>query len=176
MQIDYRQAIEELDLLGKLAEFSPVVIGTPPLGIDIASSDIDIACSCVELTRFKNFSVSEFEKFDNFHCRDAILQDQDSIIIQFHALNWDIELFCQSLSTDQQWGVRHFKIEQKLLEIAPRLKAIVTDLKQNGIKTEPAFASALGLSGDPYSAMLDLENMTHDELTRIIKYTHPDIF
>lgn len=174
MRIDFKQAIKELELLPKLREFEPVVIGTPPLGIDVISSDIDIACSCAELANFKIVSAAEFENFDNFQFRHTILQNQDSVVVQFKALNWDIELFCQSIPTDQQWGVRHFQIEQRLLEIAPKLRAIVIDLKQTGLKTEPAFATALDLPGDPYTAILDVENINNDELQKIIANRHQE--
>jgi hypothetical protein len=41
-------------------------------------------------------------------------------------------------------------------------------LKQNGIKTEPAFAQLLALQGDPYEAMLNLETYSDIELINLI--------
>ena len=89
-------------------------------------------------------------------------------MIRIIILNWDIELFCQTIPTNQQWGVRHFKIEQRLLNLEPRLKKVVFHLKQNGLKTEPAFAAALGLSGDPYSVILEIEDLNDAELAQLI--------
>lgn len=40
-------ALTHLQVLESLALFEPLVVGTIPLGIDIASSDIDIVC-CAE--------------------------------------------------------------------------------------------------------------------------------
>ncbi|MGD1951490.1 MAG: DUF4269 domain-containing protein [Leptolyngbyaceae cyanobacterium] len=168
MRLDFKQVVQTLSLLTILREFDPVIIGTPPLGIELETSDIDIACSANNLARFRTIMLTKFSKFDCFQCYDSIWQNQNSVIVQFHAYNWDIELFCQTIPTNQQWGVRHFNIEQRLLNIEPRLRSVVLRLKQHGLKTEPAFAQALGLSGDPYLSILDLETMSDDELAHML--------
>ena len=43
-------------------------------------------------------------------------------------------------------------------------------MKENGLKTEPAFASLLGLKGDPYAALLELENQTDEALRSALLY------
>ena len=53
----YQQVLDELGVLQALAEFEPTVIGTPPLGIDVSTSDIDVACTASDLSRFKSFLV-----------------------------------------------------------------------------------------------------------------------
>ena len=167
MRLDFNQVLADLALLKKLDPFELFIIGTPPLGIEIESSDIDIACSASELAHFRSVALTEFENFDNFQCYQSQIQGQDTTIVQFHAHGWDIELFCQTIPTAQQWGVRHFKIEQQILNLAPMLKSVVTKLKRNGMKTEPAFAAALGLSGDPYTAILELENLEPTQLAQM---------
>lgn len=168
MRIDYEQVIQKLSLLPKLREFDPYIIGTPPLGIDLETSDIDIACSADDLVHFENVVSTEFNIFNDFQCRNSNMQNQNSVIVQFQAYDWDIELFCQTIPTNQQWGVRHFNIEQRLLNIEPKLRSMVLRLKQEGLKTEPAFARALGLQGDPYASILNLENMNDAELVHLI--------
>ena len=78
--------------------------------------------------------------------------------------DWEIEIFCQALPIHEQWGVRHFLVEKRLLEILPSLQSKVIDLKRAGQKTEPAFAAVLKLEGDPYEAMLELEKLSDEEL------------
>ncbi|MGR3273784.1 DUF4269 domain-containing protein [Acaryochloris sp. 'Moss Beach'] len=157
MNPDFEFVIESLGLLNILHDFNPCIIGTPPLGIDISTSDIDIACSAKDLSHFRCCSHQNFGKLKDYRCYDSIAQNLPAVIVQFHSMGWELELFCQTIPTEQQWGVRHFRIEQRLLELEPRLRIAVQQLKQKGIKTEPAFAQILGLEGDPYIAMLELE-------------------
>ena len=59
--------------------------------------------------------------------------------------------------------------EQRLLALDSRLGSAVVRLKEEGLKTEPAFASVLGLNGDPYEAMLMLEEKSDEELVGLIQ-------
>lgn len=86
----------------------------------------------------------------------------------FFSHGWEIELFCQTIPCPDQWGVRHFLVEQRLLRIEPGLKATIVRLKKNGYKTEPAFAKALRLHGDPYESILALETRDDVELANLI--------
>ena len=40
----YEEAVAESDVMEDLASFDPRVAGTPPLGLDLPDSDIDIVC------------------------------------------------------------------------------------------------------------------------------------
>lgn len=83
-------------------------------------------------------------------------------------MGWEIELFCQKIATDHQWGVRHFRVQARLLALGPDLKEAVMRLKREGLKTEPAFAKVLLLSGDPYVALLELESLGDAQLLEVI--------
>ncbi|MES0810635.1 DUF4269 domain-containing protein [Roseibium sp. SCPC15] len=166
----YQDVIENLRLLYRLSEFNPVVIGTPPLGIAIESSDIDIACSAEDLSHFGNTVKLQFGDLQEFRLRSVDHLSNPAVVASFIALDWQIELFCQELETDDQWGVRHFRVEQRLLTIEPELRREVLELKQQGLKTEPAFAHLLKLPGNPYEAMLDLAENSDGELREIINH------
>jgi len=92
-----------------------------------------------------------------------------AVRVAFVSQGWEIELFCQAIPIQEQWGVRHFLIEKRLLELLPMLKSKVIELKQSGQKTEPAFAALLQLQGDPYAAMLELEKLSDDELVSLAR-------
>lgn len=161
---NYQHVIDELGLMKTLADFDPIVIGTPPLGIAIDNSDIDIACSAKSLSEFTEYTQMKFSKHNDFEINQIQHLREPACVAKFSAMDWDIELFCQTLPTHQQWGVRHFFIEQRLLDLCPELKGKVKTLKQDGMKTEPAFAQLLSLKGDPYEAMLELEQCADDDI------------
>lgn len=169
MKPRFDQVIDDLDLLRGLTDFDPIVIGTPPLGIATEDSDIDIACSASNLRKFGWVAELRFGHLESFSFRHLKDLSEPAVLASFRSLGWEIELFCQTLKTEDQWGVRHFRIEQRLLAIEPDLRTEVLRLKRLGIKTEPAFAEILRLPGDPYEAMLKLETKTNGELNEMIR-------
>ncbi len=47
-------------------------------------------------------------------------------------------------------------------------RTAVMERRRGGLKTEPAFAAVLGLAGDPYSALLDVEARSDADLVRLL--------
>lgn len=169
MKPDYQTVIRELELLERLADYDPVVIGTPPLGIETGGSDIDIACSASNIDGFGQVAKESFGSCGDFNQRTLKNQEHPALLTSFSHAGWVIEIFCQELPIGKQWGVRHFQVEQRLLLLAPELRPAVQRLKESGLKTEPAFSRILGLTGDPYHALLDLETKSDAVLRRIIQ-------
>jgi len=167
MRPHFDHVIDQLNLLGCLTKFNPIVIGTPPLGIALESSDIDIACSASDLEEFCDVARKEFGHLGRFSLDHVEHLREHAMLASFVSTGWEIELFCQRLRTEEQWGVRHFLIEKRLLELEPKLRSEVLRLKRLGFKTEPAFAKLLHLPGDPYEALLKLESKTDNELREI---------
>lgn len=168
MRPHFETVIQNLDLLGILSEYNPIVIGTPPLGIDIDGSDIDVACCANDLEAFGKFTESMFGNLEGFLVSYIDLRYSPVALISFKFSDWEIELFCQEVKTGDQWGVRHFRVEQRLLDLDPNIRHQIRRLKQLGNKTEPAFAMLLGLKGDPYQSVLDLETKTDDTLQKML--------
>jgi Domain of unknown function (DUF4269) len=166
----YACVLERLRILERLSQFEPMPIGTPPLGLAVPGSDIDVACYSPTLEEFLTAATDVFGQEDGFATRFAEWVQPRAAIAVFRSNEWAVELFCQTIPTRQQVGVRHFLIEQRLLALEPGLRPLVLSLKRAGLKTEDAFARTLRLSNpNPYDAVLSLESLDDVSLRRIAR-------
>ena len=154
-------------LLERLAPYTPTLIGTPPLGIDVEGSDIDIACSAT-LDEFAGYLRTEFSSEAQFGLRRLTSREQQAVCADWYLDGWRIEVFAQACPLAEQWGVRHFVVERRLLDLRPTLKPLVVVRKQQGLNTEAAFADVLGLEGDPFVAVAALERLDDESLEKLI--------
>ncbi|TGK16395.1 DUF4269 domain-containing protein [Leptospira kmetyi] len=66
-------------------------------------------------------------------------------------------------------GFVHLQIEHKILSIAgENFKNRIRFLKNEGWKTEPAFAYLLGIQGDPYHALYDMRLFSDQDLRNLV--------
>ena len=80
---------------------------------------------------------------------------------KFSTQTFTIEFFGQNTPVQQQHAYKHMLIEHKILQkMGPEFKAAIIKLKKEGLKTEPAFAKLLGLTGNPYTALLEITIFT----------------
>lgn len=80
------------------------------------------------------------------------------VIASFTAHGWLFEIFAAVEPVADQAGWRHFLVEQRLLSLGgARFRDAVMALRRQGLKTEPAFARALGIGGDAHDALLGLQ-------------------
>lgn len=150
-----------------LDEFKPVLAGTIPLGINIPGSDLDVLCEVPEAAqgRFAALVQAHFGAHQGFRLAQRSIGGYATTVAGFHYRDETIELFGQALPTDQQLGWRHLLVERAVLEVGGQAwRMAVRYLKLQGLKTEPAFAQLLGLAGDPYTALLALEDWPADTL------------
>lgn len=165
----YSDALDRSGLLAALARFDPHVAGTPPLGLDLPDSDIDVICHAADARVFANAVwdfAGGFEAFSIHQWTD----DGRPVVATFRVHGWPVELFGDARPVAQQRGWRHFEIERRLLALdGNELRAAVMKRRRDGLKTEPAFADVLRLEGDPYLALLDLETMSDAELAQMLR-------
>lgn len=145
-------------VFSKLEKFDPILVGTIPINIDIENSDLDIICCFAHKQEFKKLIIENFSNERNFTIREQPSLDTLAIVANFFLDDFEIEIFGQSIPTKQQFGYRHLIVEHHLLnKHGEEFRQQIIELKRQGHKTEPAFALALGLTGDPYTELLKFE-------------------
>ncbi|WP_298761310.1 DUF4269 domain-containing protein [uncultured Psychroserpens sp.] len=150
--------IRKLNILDQLKAYDPILTGTIPIGIDLPDSDLDIICQCSDHKAFSLHVTKSFGHYDHFKVYSTTYQNIESTIAEFKTDQLSFEIFGQHIPTEQQNAYQHMLIEDKILtEKGLKFKQEIIKLKSNGMKTEPAFAKLLGLSGDPYIELLKLE-------------------
>lgn len=149
------KVLAENDILEKLSSFAPTLVGTIPINIDIANSDLDIICYVPDKQPFISTLKRSFSQEKGF-----IISENpalNAVKATFFISDFEFEIFGQNIETTKQNGYRHMLIEHKiLLEKGETFRQEIIKLKEQGTKTEPAFAKLLGLEGNPYEALLKL--------------------
>lgn len=157
-------------LLNGLAPFTPTVVGTYPLGLQTSTSDFDVVCSAPDLAHFEDALATLLRELGmpSPPARRLPLVPEASVT-NLTCDGLPVEVSCQTIPVCEQHGFRHMVIEGRLLSLAgQQLRERVLTLRKAGLKTEPAFAKALDLVGDPSAALLQLESQTEAELTEIL--------
>lgn len=155
--------LRELDLFARLADYHPELAGTLPLPIHTDASDLDVLCEVHDPLAFVR-AAAAYAAMPAFTVEHPDVRGVPATLVRWRAGDFDVELFGQPIPVARQHGLRHLRLEARILALGgPAAVAAITAMKRAGIKTEPAFARYLGLAGpDPYLALLALED--HDDL------------
>jgi hypothetical protein len=144
-----------------LQPFDPILVGTIPINIDIETSDLDIICCFENQHDFAKTVKDRFGTEEGFVIRKLNLQKNKVVIALFRIGSFDIEIFGQDIPTRKQNAYRHMIIEYNILtERDESFRQKIIALKQEGYKTEPAFALALGISGNAYVVLFAFEDVS----------------
>lgn len=142
-------------VIEKLQAFTPILVGTIPLNIDIESSDLDILCCWQNEDDFIKKVHDNFKEYERFKLQQFEVNEQNTVIANFRCNDFEIEIFGQSTPVMQQMGYLHMIAEYNILQhYGEDFRQQIVALKSSGYKTEPAFAKLLNLKGDPYVALL----------------------
>lgn len=90
------------------------------------------------------------------HFKEAIIHDTPTVVANFQYGGFEFELFGQPRAVEQQNAYLHMIVEHHLLMTIPHIKTEIIRLKEQGMKSEPAFAQVLGLVGNPYDELIIL--------------------
>ncbi|MCJ1961538.1 DUF4269 domain-containing protein [Novosphingobium mangrovi (ex Hu et al. 2023)] len=166
--MDWRGILASSGLPDALAAYDARVVGTFPLGLDVAGSDVDIVCHAPDGHAFAQELWERFAGCDHFALRQWV-QGERAVIAQFLICDLPFEVFGAPVPVVMQAGWRHFEVERRLLALSSgAFHAAVRELRRSGIKTEPAFAQVLGLAGDPYAQLFDLALVPDAQLRGIL--------
>ena len=156
-------AVQQVGVLEKLAGYSPAVVSTILVGFDIDDSDIDIVCCYADADEFKTTFETVFSAQQRLFC-----EKRNSYVIgRFVSSGFQFEIYASSEPIEEQNAVRHFNVMRRLSAIGgDKLRQQIKHLKQQGLKTEPAIAALFNFSGDPYRAVLAIEQWTDEDLAR----------
>lgn len=171
----YTDVLAELDLPAALKQFDARVVGTPPLELDTPESDIDLICEAQDAEAFIKVIRRRFGAEDGFTIeqRDQFARP---VVVNFKRSGWPVEIYAIAQPTSQQPAWLHFDVERRLLSLAGEaFKTIVRDLRSRGFKTEPAFAEALDLAGDPFTALSELSLKEDDALIEVLRSAGHDL-
>jgi hypothetical protein len=150
------QLLQEHGLIEKLSGYHPILTGTLPLNINIAESDLDVICNFNSKESFYKNLFHAFSAYPDFSIAEKTINGHHTVIAKFLIENWPVEIFGQQVLVKQQAAYRHMVVEHYLLQQhGETFRQQIVLLKQQGLKTEPAFAKLLNLQGNPYEAMLN---------------------
>lgn len=151
-------ALQRSRVLEIAAAGDPLVAGTFPLSLTVASSDIDILVT--ETGGMEEILRSHFSSVPGFETKRGIYRGTSAVVMKFAFEDVPFEIFLQTTPSVRQTAYRHFQIEERLLDLfGEPLIGRIRNLRSAGEKTEPAFAKALDLKGDSYEALLKLHAM-----------------
>ncbi len=167
-QAAYR-ALESLQIFPLLRCFDPILAGTVPLDVDIPGSDLDIICYAADMNTFAQYLSDTFSNCNDFRLDQKFTNGVPTVIATFIYQPFSVEIFGQPQPTLSQAAVRHMMIEARLLQCSSKeVRQQIRQLKTQELKTEPAFAIAFSLTGNPYQALLDLADQPEEVLCSII--------
>ncbi|HZP37357.1 MAG TPA: DUF4269 domain-containing protein [Methylomirabilota bacterium] len=163
------RALAACSVLERLAPFDPVLAGTYPLDLAVEGSDLDVLCHAPDLDRFERAVREALGRQPGFRCDRHPAGPTLAVIARFRADALPVEVFGQPLPIDRQRGYRHLLVEARLLARGGEaLRRAVARERRAGLKTEPAFARALGLDGDPYERLWTLSWSEDDAIDAVL--------
>ena len=163
------RALRASRVLEHFKDLQPKVAGTFPLGLEHSLSDVDIVFQCPDAAVAIKRIRGHYQHAEGFRIDHSILNGVDTVVACFRIEGVPFELFGQAIPSTEQAAYRHFLVEERLLKLGGEgLAGKVRSARAAGRKTEPAFAEALRLAGDPYARLLELQCWSTGELRSLL--------
>jgi len=160
-----RRAIHSSNIMNLLVEFKPTEVSTISVGLDTSESDIDIICCYRSQPEFYRVLKAALSVFSS---KELILA-LDYTLGRFKYLAFEFEIFGSNQPIHDQRAYKHHGVMKRLVGIGGiEFQTAIRELKQSGLKTEPAIACYLGLIGDPYESVLELAHVDDHSLLDLV--------
>lgn len=171
MSATYQLAVERSGIFEALAAYDPHIAGTLPLGISVATSDIDVICHFSDPASFTNTIIAAYQMAEGFTIKQW-RSGKRPVIATFQMSGWVFEIYGETTAVEDQPAWRHFQVEKRLLQLGgPDFRQAVIEARQQGLKTELAFAAVLHLPDNAYEQLLQLAQQTDEILLRVLEQT-----
>jgi hypothetical protein len=172
--MNYEQALQGSRVIELLEGFDPHVAGTFPLGLAVETSDIDVICHASVVGALAERIWLHFRHCDDFRLHQWTSSNR-SVVARFRSGGFLFEIFGDARPVFEHEAWRHFDVERRLLALDDgRLRQLVSNLRAKGMKTEPAFAAAMMLDGDPYAVLLTLSFESDEQLSSRLRQVQID--
>lgn len=144
------QLLNDFQIIEQLENYNPLVVGTIPIEIDV-----DVILEANDCNELEKFLLDKFSHFQNFEMEQRMSDKQNILVCNFIIDQIPFEIYAENKPTHLQYGFLHMIKEFEILnQKGIRFKNEIILLKKQGIKTEPAFAKLLNLTGNPYTELL----------------------
>lgn len=148
--------LTHLNIFEDFSNYNPLLVGTIPLDIQTSKSDLDIILQTNNVSEL----AQKIKLFFNTQTSFSLsIKDYTKhiLVCNFIYNDFQIEIYSENKPTMLQMGYLHLIKEYEILQIKPdSFKQEIILLKKKGIKTEPAFAKLLNLTGNPYEVLYKL--------------------
>ena len=162
------QALTRLGIFELLKENSPVIAGALPLDVDLPESKLEVICSAENLEEFAEDINLHFRECDKFELHHTVVRNQPTVIAQFFAYGFTVEIFGQSGSVFTQPAVVLTLLEARLLSFAPKeAREKIRALMRTGLTTDQAFAQCFEVNGDASEELLKISRLPDREILAV---------
>ena len=161
--------LNKLNILDTLVVFHPLIVGEIPLELDHPFSSIKIICDFDDEKKFKDNVENLYGKFLEFILQRTKFFKNSGVLVKFFFEGFNFEIWGEKISTLKQIKYRQLLVEKKLLTLGGKKNLLkVKNLIQSGLDPESAFARVFKIGGDPTLEILELEDLSEEEIRRLL--------
>ncbi len=109
------QLLNDFQIIEKLENYNPLVVGTIPIEIDLDDSDVDIILQTNDCNDLEKFLLDKFSYFRNFKMDRRMSDKQNILVCNFVIDQIPFEVYAENKPTHLQYGFLHMMKEFEIL-------------------------------------------------------------